>query len=155
MKGVPVGKSITQKTYAMLEESLNELVRAVPQEFTEAVTAEWQARAKKNVADVMLESAMVVPNRKLRKFLQRYHDLGPGETIDVRAQQWYVNYDRKANGGREVVRPCLSFDLHVFPGVKICVDCHPHDNCKPDMKVMVLLRAMRKVRAMVEGARGV
>ena len=148
-------KSITPKTYAALEKALSDFVCAVPPEFTEAVAAEWAARSKRALADKALEAAMDAPNRTLRKFLQRYLDLRAGEWIDVYRQQWYVNYDKSSNGGREIVRPSIRFRLCISPGIEIRVDCHPHDSCESnETKVMVLLRTLRRVRAMVEAARG-
>lgn len=69
------------KTVDGLRDALSALVRSVPDDFTEAVAAEWAARAKRHAADRKLETALSAPNAILRKFLRTYFKLRCGESI--------------------------------------------------------------------------
>jgi hypothetical protein len=144
-----------KKTVDGLRDALSALVTAVPQEFTEAVAAQWAAQGRRQAADAQLDDAMSGPNRKLRQFLLRYFKLRSGESIDVNIRQWWVNYDKSRHGGKEFVTPHVAFSIRVGHGVRVEVDCAPHQTCTdPDKRVWVMLNAVERAKRMVEAARG-
>lgn len=143
-----------KKTVDGLRDALGALVTAVPQEFTDAVAAQWAAQGKRHAADAQLDAALSEPNKKLRQFLLRYFKLKSGESIDVNVRQWWVNYDKSRHGGKEFVTPHVAFSITVGHGVRVDVSCAPHQTCTdPDKRVRVMLKAVERAKRMVEAAR--
>ena len=133
--------------------ALDALCGSVDGEFTKAVANSWDARNRVSKAESNLEKLLEIPDRTIKRFVRRYLNLRIGEAVAVDRRNWYVNYNKGENGGREAFTAHLSFIVRISPGITINVSVSPHKSATKDRAVTVLLRTLDRVQAMVEASR--
>lgn len=146
-------KSTKPRNQTSIEAALCALVGEVDSSFSAAVDAMWEARANRDAEDAALRKRLEASNAIIRRFIQRYLHLRPGESVHVSPKQYVVSYNRESNNRRETFRPYLIFDVHLTGGIEICVGASPHPSATHKRMVDYLLRTLDRVQRMVEAAR--
>ena len=114
-------RTITGQTASDLAKLLDSMQGPVTEKFRQSVQQKWDGLQAERDAERELHEQLAEPNRKLRRFIQRYLRFDSGQAVAVGLRQYVTDW-RKDEGGRQRYSVYIHFDVHLGYGMMLHVE---------------------------------